>query len=175
MILAANGPLPLIVPVEHGRRPGLKIRDVRIAYHTPWQRNHWRSVCSAYKNSPFFEYYADLLYPFFHNEFKFLFDLNTEIQTCLLKLMQVPVKINYTESFEKVEEPFDNLREKISPKTEWKEVDPFYTPVAYTQVFEDKFPFVRDLSILDLLFCTGPESASHLRQKITQNPVMIKS
>ena len=174
MILAANGPMPLIVPVEHGRRPGVKIRDIRIAFHTPWQRNHWRSIFSAYKNSPFFDYYADSLHPFFHREYKFLFDLNTEIQNLLLKLMNIPGEVSLTESFEQVDPPFENLREKISPKTDLQSFDPEYKPSAYTQVFEDKFPFIPGLSILDLLFCTGPGSAVHLSQKFPDDDFVIE-
>jgi len=163
IIMAANGPMPLIVPVEHGRRPGQKITDIRIAYHTPWQRNLWKSVFSAYSNSPWFEYYADDIVPFFEKRQTFLFDLNTWITQTMLDLLRINKELSFTGDFECLETPFLNYREKISPKTEIRTFDSAYSPVPYTQVFEDKYPFIPGLSILDLLFCTGPEAAAHLK------------
>lgn len=163
MIMAANGPMPLIVPVEHGRRPGQKITDIRIAYHTPWQRNHWRSVFSAYSNSPWFEYYADDIIPFFEKKHTYLFDLNTEVTQTLLNLLGINKELVFTRDFEGLEMPFLNYREKISPKTEIRTFDSVYSPVPYTQVFEAKYPFAPGLTILDLLFCTGPEAAQYLK------------
>lgn len=162
LILAANGPMALVVPVEHGRRPGQKITDIRIAWHTSWQRNQWRSIYSAYKNSPYFDYYADEIYPFFHQKHTFLFDLNFGIHQQITHLLKINKDIGFTEGFEVVEAPFDNLREKISPKISIERFDPGYRQPEYTQVFEDKYPFIPGLSILDLLFCKGPESAGYL-------------
>ncbi len=163
VIMAANGPMPLIVPVEHGRRPGQKITDIRIAYHTPWQRNHWRSVSSAYSNSPWFEYYAGDIVPFFEKKYSHLFDLNTGITQTLFELLHIKKELVFTPRFEHLEMPFLNFREKISPKTDIHTFDSGYSPVPYTQVFEDKYPFVPGLSILDLLFCTGPDAAVYLK------------
>lgn len=162
IILAANGPLALVVPVEHGRRPGQKITEIRIAYHTPWQRNHWRSISSAYHNSPYFDYYADELKHFFEKKFTFLFDYNLEITQTVSELISANFNMNYTSVFEQVDEPFVNLREQISPKKNIETIDPVYEAFPYTQVFEDKFQFVPNLSILDLLFCTGPEALQYL-------------
>lgn len=163
MIMAANGSMPLIVPVEHGRRPGQKITDIRIAYHTPWQRNHWRSVFSAYSNSPWFEYYSDDIVPFFEKKYTFLFDLNIGITQTILDLLRINKELSFTLHFEHLGMPFLNYRENISPKTEIRTFDSDYSPVPYTQVFEDKYPFVPGLSILDLLFCAGPEATAHLK------------
>jgi hypothetical protein len=163
IILAANGPLALIVPVEHGRKPGQKITDIKIAYHTPWQRNHWRSITSAYRNSPFFEFYSDELNHFFEKKYPFLFDYNMEIIQKVSELTGIKMNAEYTSGFEQIEQPYVNYREKISPKIKLQSIDPDIKLVPYTQVFEDKFPFVPNLSILDLLFCTGPEAINYLR------------
>jgi hypothetical protein len=163
IILAANGPLALVVPVEHGRRPGQKITDIRIAYHTPWQRNHWRSISSAYRNSPYFDFYSDELLHFFEKKYTFLFDYNVEITKTVTELIGANINLNYTPGFEQIEKSVVNFREQISPKIILDSFDPEYKAIPYTQVFEDKFQFVPNLSILDLLFCTGPESLHYLR------------
>jgi hypothetical protein len=163
IILAANGPLALVVPVEKGRRPGQMITDIRIAYHTPWQRNHWRSISSAYRNSPYFDYYADELLHFFEKKYTFLFDYNVEITKTVTELIGANINLNYTPGFEQIEKSVVNFREQISPKIILDSFDPEYKAIPYTQVFEDKFQFVPNLSILDLLFCTGPESLHYLR------------
>jgi len=164
MILGANGPMPLIVPVEDGRRPQQPIRDTRIAYHTPWHRNHWRSIVSAYRNSPFFDYYAPDIEPFFRNHYTFLFDYNLEIFHKTLELLHIRPDIRITSGFETTGVEFDNFREAITPKLPFQDVDKTYRQVPYTQVFEDKFPFVPDLSILDLLFCKGNEALEVLKE-----------
>jgi hypothetical protein len=158
VILGANGPIPLIVPVEKGRGQKIKIRDLRIAFDEDWQRNQWRTIFSAYNSSPFFEYYADELEPFFREKHDFLFDFNLKITETLLELLEIGTPINLTEDFEKVPQNCLNFREQISPKAHLIDEDPHFTARPYTQVFSEKFGFVPDLSILDLLFNAGPSA-----------------
>lgn len=162
VILGANGPVSLIVPVEKGREQKIKIKDLRIAYDEEWQRNHWRTIFSAYNSSPFFEYYADDLEPFFRKKHIFLFDLNQQIAETILEILEIPTEFNLTEDFEKIPENCLNFREQISPKTHRTASDPHFSPRPYTQVFHEKFGFVPDLSILDLLFNEGPSAHSLL-------------
>jgi len=161
-IMAANGPLHLVVPVENGRKPCQAITSIKIAYHTPWHKNHWKSIVSAYRNSPFFDFYADDFAPFFEKKYHFLFDYNMEIFSVLSSLLNIETEILFTDRFEEVEGNHVNLREKITPKSAISNFDKTYKPVEYTQVFENKFPFVPNLSILDLLFCTGPDAYKYL-------------
>ena len=162
VILGANGPISLIVPVEKGRSQKIKIKDLRIAYDEEWQRNHWRTIFSAYNSSPFFEYYADEIEIFFRKKHKFLFDFNQQITETILEILEIPLTINLTEDFEQVPENCMNFREQISPKTHLLDPDPHFTAQPYTQVFSEKFAFVPDLSILDLLFNEGPSAHSVL-------------
>ncbi|MDP3434802.1 MAG: WbqC family protein [Bacteroidota bacterium] len=162
VILGANGPIPLIVPVEKGREQKIKIKDLRIAYDEEWQRNHWRTIFSAYNSSPFFEYYADDLEPFFRKKSVFLFDFNQQITGTILEILEIPAQLILTESFEQIPDNCANFREKISPKAHLNAVDPNFTARPYTQVFSEKFGFVPDLSILDLLFNEGPSAHSVL-------------
>ncbi|MDO9614890.1 MAG: WbqC family protein [Bacteroidota bacterium] len=162
VILGANGPIPLIVPVEKGREQKIKIKDLRIAYDEEWQRNHWRTIFSAYNSSPFFEYYADDLEPFFRKKSVFLFDFNQQITGTILEILEIPAQLILTESFEQIPDNCANFREKISPKAHLNADDPNFTARPYTQVFSEKFGFIPDLSILDLLFNEGPSAHSVL-------------
>jgi hypothetical protein len=161
-ILSPNGRVDLIVPVEHGRSPGLKIRDVRIAYHTEWQRNHWRTICTAYNNSPWFRDMEDEIKPFYARKWEYLFDFNQAYLKTILDLVGISKEVFLTDGFEAVPGSFVNFREVISPKKESSRLDPGYIQPPYTQVFSDKFPFVAGLSILDLLFNEGPMAKEKL-------------
>lgn len=162
VILGANGPISLIVPVEKGREQKIKIKDLRISYDEEWQRTHWRTIFSAYNSSPFFEYYADDLEPFFRNKFEFLVDFNQRITETLLEILEIEVVLNLTVDFERTPESCLNFREKISPKAHRNVDDPNFVAQEYTQVFAEKFGFIPDLSILDLLFNEGPSAHSVL-------------
>jgi len=162
VILGANGPISLIVPVEKGRSQKVKIKDLRIAYDEEWQRNHWRTIFSAYNSSPFFEYYADDIETFFRKKHEFLFDFNQQVTETIADILEIPVSLKLTEDFEQIPEDCLNFREQISPKTHLTNPDPQFVPQSYTQVFAEKFGFVPDLSILDLLFNEGPSAHSVL-------------
>lgn len=164
VILGANGPIPLIVPVEKGRDRKVTIKDLRIAYDEEWQRNHWRTIFSAYNSSPFFEYYADDIETFFRKKPVFLFDFNQQITETILELIEAEVNIKLTDDFEQIPENCLNFREQISPKLHLINPDPHFEVQPYTQVFSEKFGFVPDLSILDLLFNEGPSAHALLEE-----------
>ncbi len=163
-ILGANGPVSLVVPVVKGRGKKIKIKDLLISYDTDWQRNHWRTIFSAYNSSPFFEFYKDDIYPFFEKRRKFLFDLNLAILETLCDLLEIEHNLVLTANFEEVPGKTLNFREAISPKKQKTLPDPQFQPQEYTQVFSEKFGFVPNLSILDLLFNEGPNSYNVLQK-----------
>jgi len=156
-ILGANGPISLIIPVEKGRSRKTPVKDIRIYNSLNWQRNHWRTVFSAYNSSPFFEYYEEDLKPFFEKKWEFLFDLNTALLQTVLEILEIPGRIQFTRIYEKEPTGIKDLRKNISPKT-----DPLKEFKPYTQVFHEKFGFMPNLSIIDLLFNKGPESLAIL-------------
>ncbi len=166
-VLGGNGTIDLIVPVVKGRGPKILIKDIEISYDTDWQRNHWRTLFSAYNTSPYFEYYADDLLPFFERKFQFLFDYNLRIHEIVTELFELENRIVLTTDFEKVPVDTINYRERISPKGKTLP-DPHFHPAPYTQVFSDKLGFTPNLSILDLLFNEGPNSYTLLKESITK-------
>ena len=170
IILSANGPLQLSIPVVDGPRAKGPIRDLRISYDQPWQQMHWRGISSAFNNSPFFEFYADDLVPFYHEKkWKYLIDFNSEIQNTVLDAINLNLDIKATEEYfpkGEVSETIDDFRYSIHPKPQKQDIDQCFFPTPYTQVFHEKWGFVPNLSILDLLFNEGPETFNNLRNCI---------
>lgn len=165
VIMNGNGALNLIIPTIHDGRMGI-VKDVRIEYVTPWQRAHWRSIESAYNNTPYYLYYKDALKPFFEREYEYLFDFNLQLIQTLMQLLRLDREIQTTTTFT----PYtsEDTRLLIHPKHSRKEDYPFRLKTPYYQVFEDKFGFVPNLSVIDLLFNEGPQAATYLRQLLTQ-------
>lgn len=164
VIATANGPMSLSLPIESGRSPRMPIQDVRVSDHGNWQSLHWNSLVSAYSSSPFFEYYADDIRPFFDEKRPFLFDYNERIRRCICALIPLDASAMITDRYRSTDQlPEDSvdfrsrLNEKVLPTTQLQ-----LTSKPYYQVFEGKFGFTPDLSILDLLFNMGPESILYL-------------
>ncbi|WP_240925080.1 WbqC family protein [Maribellus sediminis] len=168
VISGGNGPISLVVPVVKGRGPKVLMKDLQISYDTEWQRNHWQTIVSAYNSSPYFEYYQDDLVPFFQQKTQFLLDYNQKIHATICDALDIENKVILTNDFEAVPINTFNLREGISPKVK-DNPDPGFQPKTYTQVFSDKFGFLPDLSILDLLFNEGPNAFTLLIQSINSN------
>lgn len=155
-ILTSNGVMDLSVPVIN---TGAKmcVKDLRIAYVENWQQVHWRAIASAYNSSPFFEYYRDDFEPFYTRKTEFLIDLNMELMRVVMELIGLKTEVSLTDDYLTETSPLD-LREAFSPKTESTlPLRPYY------QVFDQKFGFVRDMGVLDLLFNMGPESILYLK------------
>lgn len=177
VIATTNGLQALSIPVE---RPsdglhGTLIKDLRISDHGHWRHLHWHALTSAYSESPFFEYYADDIRPFFERKWDYLFDFNMEICQVVCHLLDIRPDIKATDYFMPIGEnvgaitdiSFCNdsnaivdFREVIDPKHPLP--DAGFTPRSYYQVYERKLGFQPNLSILDLLFNMGPEGIFYL-------------
>ena len=162
-IMGPNGVLTLSIPVKkkHGEKNHLK--EIRIDYDTPWNKNHWRSLVASYASSPFFEYFRDDLVKFYENKFEFLIDLNQKLLERTLQLLGLKIQVCCSDSFTKITGEADP-RYFIHPKKEQTVVDPDFQPVVYHQVFSDRLGFQSNLSVLDLLFNEGPAALSILQK-----------
>jgi len=158
-ISSPGGKQTLSIPIIKKSGNKQLITDVKIDYKNNWQALHFKSLQTAYFSSPFYEFYTDAFRSFFEKKYTFLFDLNIEIIETLLSELQIEKKLKFTENFQK-DYPYKDLRTDIHPKKNYTTINPDYKPKPYTQVFSDKFAFVPNLSILDLLFNEGPEALS---------------
>ena len=159
LIATANGVQALTVPVEHNNDRML-VKDLRISDHNQWRRIHWNALQSAYSESPFFEYYADDIRPFFEKRYDFLVDFNEAIRETVCKLIDIQPQIEYTSAYNSQWQESADYRDVIHAKHPLPDND--FEAKPYWQVFQHKHGFLANLSILDLLFCMGPESVFYL-------------
>ena len=154
-ILSANNVMQLTVPLI-GANKKILTKDIKIDYIQKWQNLHWRSITSAYNKSPYFEFYSDFIHDIIYRNHTFLIDLNHEILTFCQRALQLEIKINYSKNYISEENGhYKDMKSIIHPKKPFIDRN-IYIPMPYTQTFGSKF--VPNLSILDLIFCMGPES-----------------
>lgn len=156
LIMTANGVIPIIVPLKKSRGGKIATKDIEVDYSTPWQRNAWRAITSAYRNSAYFEHYDKKIERFFTTKYKTLIEMNDDILRSTLKIIgheaDIKTSCEYIHNIEG-----EDLREHFSPKKEVTEVG---TP--YYQVFSDRLPFAPNLSVIDIIFCEGPNSKNYI-------------
>lgn len=159
-ILSANGKLTLTVPIKKNGKAKFLTKEAEIDYSTPWQRLHCKGIESAYKNSPFYDYYEEDFNIYFERKEKYLLDLNLNILHTLSGLLKLHTAVRLTEDYiPENSAPYTDRRAAFHPKNP----TPLSTEARpYPQVFGEKFPFMPDLSILDLLFNMGPEAPDYL-------------
>ncbi len=156
-IYSPDGMLTLVVPVVKGSKIHTPVKDVKISYDFKWQRLHWMSLQGCYRRSAYFEYYEDDFAPFYEKKETFLFDYNDQLFHLILKLLKIKATVKYTETYEAEYPVLADFRHTIHPK---KESD--FQQKPYFQVFEERHGFMKNLSIVDLLFNQGPQSVNYL-------------
>lgn len=157
-IAAANGKMALSIPVERNLTEKGLVKDIRISDHDNWRHQHWQSIVSAYGMSPFFEYFEDDIAPFFTKRWKFLIDFNMEITHKLLDLLEIDKQLKLTDEYCA---DFQNKVVDLRLKTKAHKEESVVTK-PYYQVFDAKYGFLPDLSVLDLIFNMGNESILYL-------------
>ena len=148
-ILGVNGRMALTVPVQGQKGEKVNVRDIKIADDS-WRRSHLISLRSAYGRAACFEYYFDELEKIILHRQQFLVDLNLE---ALDFISRAGLLLN----LEPNDEPVPNsLTQHFEPSYEWPELP------SYPQVFGDRFPFVSNLSVIDLLMNLGPKAGLYM-------------
>ncbi len=155
VIIGANGTISLSIPLLGGRNQKTLYKDVKIAYDQSWRLQHQKAIFSCYGNAPFFDYYKFEVENIFKQEYKYLFDLNIFIMEKMLKLLKSNGDITISQDEIK---PQDVLCSK-----QYFQLHPHPCSIKYPQVFEDRNGFIENLSILDILFCTGTQAKDLLK------------
>ena len=160
-IYGANGKLTLNIPVVHSQKNRQKYRDVKIFNEEKWQSLHWKSLLSAYRTSPFFEYYEDELQSLFNIKADYILDFNFKCIDVISECLQLELSTSKTKDYQSKVENTEDYRYLVNAKKET--LQSFDT---YTQVFNNKHGFIGNLSILDLLFNEGPNALNYLETQI---------
>lgn len=157
-IFGANGKQLLNIPISHTNKTSdkLKMRDVLIE-NSSWQRQHYKSLTTAYNHSPFFEFYKDDLQFIFTKKYKYLLDVNIDSFQFINNALDLSKKYSISKIYN--ENPINDFRYlaavKNNDQTKY---------ISYIQMFEDKNGFLKNLSILDLLFMEGPNSINFFKK-----------
>lgn len=157
-ILTANGPASLTVNVvKGGSKTKCPVRDMRIDYSKRWQHQHWLSLMSAYRNSPYFDHFGELFAPFYERRSYFLADYNLGLMEIVMKLLGAQGRMpKLSETYIEAAEGDTDLRsEQLTASAYGNSGTIRYTSRPYYQVFSERYPFVPNLSVIDLLFCEG--------------------
>ncbi len=167
IIYGANGPQTLTVPVSKGNELKVYTKDIRIDYSMNWTKLHLKALESAYRSSPFYQYYIDDFIPFYEKKYLFLYDFNLELLSKTFEIIGIHCNTKGTDSYLKVlPQDYRDYRDLIHPKMRMYVADPAFQPPVYRQVFEPKHGFIANLSILDLLFNAGTDALLLLKESI---------
>jgi len=160
LILGANGPLMLTVPVLRGSFHKTPLRDLKIDNSRRWRELHLRGITSAYATAPFYEFYFDAISTVIRKPFSFLIDLNAEALAAMTVAIGITTQTDYTDEFVPEGTLMEDYRYRLSPKKP-TQAERFHE-MSYTQVFAERFGFVSGLSVIDLLLNNGPGTGALL-------------
>jgi len=156
-IYSANGKQLLNIPVKHPvTNKRKKTKDTLVENNFPWQNQHFKSLQSAYRSSPYFEYFEDDLATIFNKKYKYLLDVNIDTFLFITDALESSQKYNKTEYYE-----ISTLKNDFRHFSDAKKDHGLHIP-KYTQIFDEKHNFLNNLSIIDLLFMEGGNTYSFL-------------
>lgn len=170
---AADGVQTLSFPIVHeGGTHKLPISEIKVNYRKPWLQQHKMAMISAYRTSAYFEYYQDELFDIMESRPEKLLDLNMALLRFFIQKTGLCIDLRTTCDFsrdgsqegpEGLLIPCEDLRETIHPKKQNTILTDLGLEKPYFQVFAPKHGFMKDLSIMDLLFNEGPDSILYLK------------
>ena len=154
VIVTAQGPLHLSIPIVGGRDQKTPMNEIRIAYDSPWKSQHFKAISVNYKRAPYFEYYADSLKSLYDNEYEHLNDFLLATQHWTKQQLKAKWLIETS-----IEHPTINVETKwmdsIKPNNFQTEGEQF----QYQQVFDEQTGFIQNTCIIDALFAMGGKQA----------------
>ncbi len=170
-IATANGINTLSIPLKKGKNERMNIAEVQISNEENWQKQHWKTISSAYGNAPFFEHYEADFRPLFEQKANLLFSFNLSLLKTIIDILELGIQVDFSTVYRRI--PLENsldFRNIIKPQLKDNDEIPQYKSIQYHQVFEEKAGFIPGLSILDLVFCCGPQTILILQQSFINQP-----
>ncbi len=154
----------LSIPIQHvgGAHGRQKYKDVLLDNSYPWQREHWRTLQTAYRTSPFFEFYEDDIAPLYEQSFEKLLDFNFKTIMNVCDCLQMDMPTSQTNTYELEPGDSKNFRFLVDAKAEL-----YMEQKKYVQVFGDRHGFIENTSVLDLLFNEGTNALTYLQNQNT--------
>jgi hypothetical protein len=165
-ILGANGPIDLSIPVVGGRELKSPMNKVKICYREDWRGRHFKTLVSCYNRSPWFENYRTLFEEMYSNKLEYLLEWDKTCHDLVLRLLKLKDNKNYNVLGDSEEPNSLDLENRVDLRNKFlpRQPNPFNISIKpYPQVFSDRYGYVPDLSILDLIFCEGPNAIEVLR------------
>ncbi len=159
-IYGANGKLSLNIPITHTHKERQLYKDVKIANDTNWQLQHWKSLQSAYRTSPFFEFFEDDFEHLFSIKQNYILEFNFKCLEVVSSCLQFDLNFSTTNHYQKEFSNDKDLRFLVNAR---KEKEILFEP--YTQVFANKYGYINNLSVLDLLFNEGTNALNYLQSQ----------
>lgn len=163
-ILSPNGKIDLSVPIKKGNKHKTPLCEIEIDYETEWIHNHIKAIETTYYPAPFFEIIFHDIFQILNSKPRFLTDLNKQLLDYYIDMLGITPNYSYTINyFENPDNKYKDFRKDFHPKKNYVENFSFLN-IPYYQVFQEKFGFIPELSILDLLFHLGSEAGSYIRK-----------
>ena len=160
-LAGVQGEFYLSIPLIKGKNKQQLITEVKISYDDNWILHYEKVFRTNYSSAPYYDFYVDGLMAIFQRKFEYLFDLNQQLLEWLLQQIGFShVQIQYTSEYNK-SVSYPDHRNQLRPQ---KRKLSSQQKIRYVQVYEEKNNFITDLSILDMLFCCGPETYTLLKQ-----------
>ena len=156
-IHAANGKLILSIPVKYSSSKKEKYKDIKICYNSSWQKIHLKSIESAYRNSPYYDFFEDYFIKFFNKKEKFLIDANIKSIEVIYGILDMKMKYDLTNDYKNKLENYTDYRKLVDSNYDEK-----MSKINYSQVFQEKNGFISGLSSLDIIFNKGLESLDYI-------------
>lgn len=160
-IYSANGVQMLNIPIKQDWKcEEHRFKDAKIEHAFGWQKQHFKSLESAYRTSPYFEFFEDDVRALFEKEYVYMLDLNLQIHEFVTDSLGIVIPLEKTLEYNKeVSDDVLDFRHLVNGKKDDNQFE------SYVQVFDDKHGFINNLSILDLLFNEGRRAVEYLKRQ----------
>jgi hypothetical protein len=175
------GPVWLTIPVRAKGRYDAPINTIEV--EGSWRDRHWQTLAHSYRRAPFFDRYAAEIEPLYRGDETLLSDVNRRFIDAICTILGIVTTItwstDYRASGERSERLVDLCRQAgatayLSGPAARAYLDEelfrghgidvaYMDYVGYPEYPQLHGPFDHHVSVLDLLFHTGPDAARYMK------------